>query len=76
MHFAYPKQATFAKAKINRLTPIKRTERTLLEIKVSNTAPIIAKLIDCPRTLIVPNVPEATLRWFFSTDLMTKLLLG
>lgn len=39
-------KATFAPAKAEGLRPIKSDERTMLEIKVANTVPIRARLID------------------------------
>ena len=40
------------------------------------TAPMTAKLSDCPTNLMVDMVPEAIPKWLLSTDPITELVLG
>lgn len=52
------------------------SESTLGGIRVAATAPITAKLSDCPIDLIVPIVPEASPKNRLSTLPITELVLG
>ena len=52
--------------KVDGLTPTKRAESTLLGKTVAKITPIIAKLSDYPKNLIVANVPDATPSLFFN----------
>jgi hypothetical protein len=69
-------KASVATPKVEGLTPMKRAESVLLEMKAAKMALIKAKLSDCPKNRIVPNVPDAIPSRFFSTDPITALVLG
>jgi len=57
-------------------TPVKREDRRPAEAAVATTAPISARLRDCPQNLIVPSVPLATPSLPFSTEPITALVFG
>lgn len=56
--------------------PTKMAESTLGGTTVAATAPMIARLSDCPMNLIVERVPAAAPRLGLSTEPMTELVLG
>ncbi len=65
-----------ATPKVDGLTPTKRAESMLLDMKVAKIALIKARLSDCPKNRIVANVPDAIPSRLFSTDPITALVLG
>ena len=56
--------------------PPNMDEKTCEGMTVAATAPMIAKLSDCPTNLIVEMVPEAIPKWRLSTEPITELVLG
>lgn len=58
------------------LNPPNMAENTSGGIMAAATAPMIAKLRDCPTNLMVEMVPDAMPRWRLSTEPMTELVLG